>query len=212
MVLAIPTVAIGWICEVCAWILFGSFGVPMKHPSVIKAGVDPLMYQSWKTGVFFITSWLVLAWTDFAFTPFGLLSGLFWVPGGTLAILSVQNAGLASGLGVVQGCIVLVSFFWSLAIFREPMWSIGLTVLGVAALITGIVGMSFSLRPSSSKGDAAVTPLIQAPEVDSKEVSINEDPIVSFGCFRIRKFTFGILMGVGSGLFGGSGLGNDDFN
>ncbi len=120
----------------------------MKSPAVLQAKVDPFVYQTWKTLVFFSTSWLVLAFKPFSFTAFGFLSGLSWVPGGALAVVGVQNAGLASALGVVQGTIVLVSFVWSLMVFHEPMWSVWLTLVAVAALATGIVGMSYALRPA----------------------------------------------------------------
>ena len=33
---------------------------------------------------------------DLALTPWGLVSGIFWVPGGISAVYAVQNAGLAT--------------------------------------------------------------------------------------------------------------------
>ncbi len=60
--------------------------------AVVEANVDPLVYQTWKTTVFFTTSWLVLTYNLFTFTPWGLLTGLLWVPGGCLMIAGERDA------------------------------------------------------------------------------------------------------------------------
>ena len=69
-------------CEACGWLAaglsalgFGSFGVPIKGAPI---ALDPLVFQSYKTAMCFMTSWLVLAWgEDFVFSPWGIVSGLF---------------------------------------------------------------------------------------------------------------------------------------
>jgi hypothetical protein len=57
---------------------FGSFGVPIKGAQIT---LDPLVFQSYKTTMCFVTSWLVLAWgEDFVFSPWGIVSGIFCKP------------------------------------------------------------------------------------------------------------------------------------
>lgn len=47
--------------------------------------VDPLVFQSYKTVMCFLSSFLVILFgIKPSFTPWGLVSGLFWVPAGTL--------------------------------------------------------------------------------------------------------------------------------
>ena len=77
---------------------FGSHGVPIKGRAAKSVAIDPFVFQSYKTLVCFITCWFVLLlipsdeqvqprglvdrlWSSFEFTPWGILSGLFWVPG-----------------------------------------------------------------------------------------------------------------------------------
>jgi hypothetical protein len=61
---------------------FGTFGVPIKSDAARSVDIDPLVFQSYKTFVCFVTSWLVLvAGEEFTFSPWGIVSGLFWVPG-----------------------------------------------------------------------------------------------------------------------------------
>ena len=104
-------------CELCGWIAaiismlgFGSFGVPIKSKSAKAVDIDPLVMQSYKTAVCLLTSWLVLFWVDFQYTPWGIVSGLFWVPGGVATVFAIKNAGLAIAIGVGASFIVLVSF------------------------------------------------------------------------------------------------------
>ena len=75
--------ACGYAAAVTAAICLGSFGVPVKSEVVKRLDVDPLVVQSYKTMMCFLTSWLVLlSGEPLRFTKWGIVSGLFWVPGG----------------------------------------------------------------------------------------------------------------------------------
>jgi hypothetical protein len=72
----------GWTAAFIAALAYGSFGVPVKATKHID--VHPLMLQSYKTLVVFVTCWFVtLLGVQVGFTKWGLLSGLLWVVGGT---------------------------------------------------------------------------------------------------------------------------------
>jgi hypothetical protein len=73
----------GWLAAFCSMLAFGSFGVPIKSKAARSVDIDPLVFQSYKTILCFVTSWIVLLVTNeqFSFTPWGIVSGLFWVPG-----------------------------------------------------------------------------------------------------------------------------------
>ena len=69
-------------CEMCGWIAafigmlaFGSFGVPVKSKVAQSLDIDPLVMQSYKTGMCFITSWLFLLirGETVTFTPWGIV-------------------------------------------------------------------------------------------------------------------------------------------
>lgn len=54
-------------CDVCGWmaavggmLAFGSFGVPIKSKVAQSVDIDPLVMQTYKTSMCFLTSWLVL--------------------------------------------------------------------------------------------------------------------------------------------------------
>jgi hypothetical protein len=72
----------GWIAAACSAIAFGTFAVPIKSDVARSVNIDPLVFQSYKTFMCFMTAWfiLLLPGQKFTFTPWGIVSGLFWVP------------------------------------------------------------------------------------------------------------------------------------
>jgi len=96
----------------------------------------------------FLTSWLVLLWgVPFTFTPWGFVSGLFMVPGGTAGYFAVRSAGLAASQGIWSSLKVLVAFGWGIFVFHEPVRSSVGTATAVALMMLGLVGMSFFAAP-----------------------------------------------------------------
>ena len=78
--------ACGWIAAITAVISFGSFGVPIKT-SVHGIEMNALVMQSYKTITCFLTCWLVVfLGEEVRFSYYGILSGLFWVPGAACGI------------------------------------------------------------------------------------------------------------------------------
>jgi len=154
-------------CELCGWIAafvgmlaFGSFGVPIKSKVALAVDIDPLVMQSYKTGMCFLTSWLFLLirGEEFTFTPWGIVSGLFWVPGGVATIYAVKTAGLAVGIGVGSSFIVLVSFTWGIFFFDEPVHSRFQACAAVAFMLCGLAGMAYYSAPTvahAERGNAS---------------------------------------------------------
>ena len=70
----------GWVAGIIAALSYGSFGVPIKQTRHID--VHPLVLQSYKTIVVFVSCWFVTFLdVDIAFTGWGILSGFMWVVG-----------------------------------------------------------------------------------------------------------------------------------
>lgn len=134
----------GWLAAIASCICFGSFAVPIKSPAAQACKVDPLVFQTYKSFMCFITSFLTIPifHQKFYFTPWGILSALFWVPAGVAAIYSVQNAGLALAQGFWSSLIVLVSFSWGIFVFQEQVKSTFGAVISVVIMVVGIWGMS----------------------------------------------------------------------
>jgi len=144
----------GWMAAMGSMIGFGSFGALIKCESARKLQIDPLVFQTYKSGMCFITSWMVLGAGfvphGFRFSPWGIVSGFFWVPGGYATIAAVQLAGLSIGLPVGNSVIVLVSFTWGIFVFQEKVRSKVGACGGVALMVLGFIGMTyFSTRENN---------------------------------------------------------------
>lgn len=156
----------GWLSAVIAMFSFGSFAVPIKSPAADSVDVDPLVMQSYKSIMCFLTSWLVLLLgVEFSFTPWGFVSGLFWVPGGAFNIFAIRNAGLAVSQGIVSSSIVMVSFIWGHFLFKEPVQSEFIAYFAVTLIMGGLYGMSYY----SSSEEKSELPSLSSSTIDEDE-------------------------------------------
>jgi glucose uptake protein GlcU len=142
--MAEPNLVLGWFAAFVGAIGFGSFAVPIKGDTATKVDIDPLVMQSYKSLMCFLTSWLViLLGQQVTFTWWGVVSGIFWVPGGAFNIFAIRNAGLAISQGIVASSIVMVSFIWGNIIFKEPAKSQVMAYSAVWLIMAGLYGMSY---------------------------------------------------------------------
>lgn len=152
MILEECSEACGYVAAITAAICLGSFGVPVKSEVVSRLDVDPLVMQSYKTAMCFLTSWLILPMGEpLRFTTWGIVSGLFWVPGGWAGIYGIRTAGLAVAVGTWSSMIVLTSFFWGIFVFEERVKSKFGACCACGTLVIGLVGMSIFSRPRSKR-------------------------------------------------------------
>jgi len=141
--------ACGWLAAVGGMLAFGTFGVPIKSEAARSVDIDPLVMQTYKTTMCFLTSWIVLIFgEDLIFTPWGIVSGLFWVPGGVATVYAVKSAGLAIGIGVGSSFIVLISFTWGIFVFNEHVHSKLDACFAVGCMMVGLLGMAYYSAPS----------------------------------------------------------------
>ena len=107
--------ALGWMAAIASMLAFGSFGAPIKSEAANSVDIDPLVFQSYKSFMCFATSWIVLlAGVPFTYTPWGIVSCIFWVPGGVATVFAIRNAGLAIAIGIGSSSIVGKTVVWRL--------------------------------------------------------------------------------------------------
>lgn len=136
----------GWTGAIIASLSFGSYGVPIK--TSVKVEMDPLIMQSYKTIVCFVTCWLVIFMGEgVRWTPWGIVSGIFWVPAATCGIYGIRNAGLAVAVGTWSSIIVITSFFWGIVVFQEKIRTFYGTCGAFLLLVGGLIGMSRYSKP-----------------------------------------------------------------
>lgn len=168
----------GYIAIVIASFCFGSFSAPMKSEAAKSVDIDPLVFQTYKTSVYLaISLTLVLLGQDVTFTPWGIVSGLLWVPAGVMHVLAVRTAGMAIASGTCASITVLVSFAWGMFVFHERVRSIALTAFGIFLVISGMIGMSYfsSQTASTTKTKISVSKKILELSESKHKSSFNRN-------------------------------------
>lgn len=127
-----------------AWAFFGTYPVPIKSPAIMQADTDPVVLQLFKSSWVCITSWLVLLWTPFSFTPLGFVGAACWVPAGVFYITAVKLCGVAYVTPISSGLQVAVAFCWGKFYFHEPMKNVWIAVAAMLIMVVGMVGISYS--------------------------------------------------------------------
>eukprot|EP00252_Welwitschia_mirabilis_P028023 TRINITY_DN9925_c0_g2_i2.p1 TRINITY_DN9925_c0_g2~~TRINITY_DN9925_c0_g2_i2.p1 ORF type:complete len:100 (+),score=5.00 TRINITY_DN9925_c0_g2_i2:23-322(+) len=85
-------VLLGMLAAVASMLFFGSYAVPLKLPAALP--LHPVVFQLYKSMTCFVTSWLVLLYTPYKFTWWGMVGALIWVANGVIAICAVRWAGI----------------------------------------------------------------------------------------------------------------------
>ncbi len=141
--------ACGFLAAIGGAICYGTYGVPIKATKDIDA--HPLVLQSYKTLVVFAASSLVFLLEEQPrWTSYGLLAGLLWVCGGTLGILAIRKAGIATAVGIWSSIMVIINFVWGILVFHEPVHSLTTTCGAFFILGIGLVGMTKFSSPGKS--------------------------------------------------------------
>ena len=178
----------GFLAAFIGALCYGSYGVPIKaihhehhnhdhhatstttdpsssSSSAADESPHPLILQTYKTTVVFITSWIiVLLHEEPHLSHYGLISGLLWVCGGTCGIIAIQKAGIATAVGTWASTMILVNFVWGIMIFHEPVQSIFGTCCAFFFLGLGLIGMT-----------KATSPEVPTSLIDTNESSIEND-------------------------------------
>ncbi len=83
----------GWTAAIVALFAYGTYGVPIKETHKIP-DLNPLVFQSYKSVVMFaMAPMVVMLGVPLRFTPWGILSGLLWVLGGTCCRSAICRNG-----------------------------------------------------------------------------------------------------------------------
>lgn len=123
----------------------------IKESSKKNVDADPLVLQSYKVIVFFLSSFLVVfLGEELRWTSWGLVSSTLWNFGSTCGIYGVMYAGMATAEGTWSSVIVAVNFFFGILVFHEGVKSFAETCGSFVLLSIGLVGMSLYSTPSSS--------------------------------------------------------------
>lgn len=151
----------------------------------------------------FLTSWLVLFFVPFSFTPYGFVTGLFMVPGGTAGYFAVRNAGMAVSQGIWASLKVLTAFAWGIFVFHEPLRSVQGTAMALTLMLVGLIGMSYFATASKNPCECAtrMDAESQQPLISKANEESGSKSSLPFGLSRLQ---LGILAAIFDGAYGGT--------
>eukprot|EP00536_Pseudo-nitzschia_multiseries_P017949 jgi/Psemu1/321262/estExt_fgenesh1_pm.C_19690001 len=208
------TDACGWVAAFVAAASYGTYGVPIKHTK--KLDIHPLVFQSYKTFVMFVTCWGVkFLGEEIAFTRWGLLSGFMWVVGGCGGIYAIRMAGLAIAVGTWASIMIMINFFFGILLFQEPVYDIWGTLCSFLLLIVGLLGMSHysrnevnyhSLETIERTEDPSQQEQEQEQEQEEQQHQIEYHVSFFGGLVSLTKRQCGIVGAVMNGFFTGGSL------
>jgi Transmembrane family, TMEM144 of transporters len=187
----------GWIAAGISLLAYGTYGVPIKETKHLPQ-LNPLVFQSYKTCTMLVLAPIVVTILDgsgapWRYSPWGLLSGLLWVLGGTGGVVAVRWCGMAMAVGTWASVMICVNFVWGLLIFEEPVASLPETVAAFGLLTLGLIGMSKFGVPTpimattssanststSSSSDIRYAPAVLAKEETFKTVATEESSLLA---------------------------------
>jgi glucose uptake protein GlcU len=175
----------GWVAAVLAVFSWGTFGVPIK--SNVNVDVNFFVMQSYKTVVCFLTSWLIIFLGEpVRFSPWGIVSGLFWVPGASCGVYAIRNAGIAVAVVTWSSIQVVVSYLFGIIIFQEEVKDKSQTMLAFLILMTGIIGMGRYSDPSVGKSSIEYLPITSTEQEEIAAENLTRS-LVSVGKKRTKS-------------------------
>lgn len=136
-------------------ICMGSYPVPIKAPSVLAAGVHPIIFQCYKSFWVFVVGWCFVLVNMFqgkhpayVFTWWGIASSAAWIPSGLFTIASVPRLGVGMAVILNTSTASLLSFlvFWlvlgeHMKLHGSPGHEYYLAPVYLCCMIVGMVGL-----------------------------------------------------------------------
>lgn len=94
----------------------------------------------------FLSSWVIAPFFDGAprLSLLGIVAGWVFVLGVAASFVAVEFVGIALAQGIWAGSATLFSYAWGVIIFHEAPKAPLMSALGLAVLVTGVVGMACS--------------------------------------------------------------------
>jgi len=89
-----------------------------------------------------LTSLLVLTYTPFKFSYWGIVGGALWVFSQLFAFVAIRFIGYSVAVATWAGLTIVVSFLWGAIAFGQSVQSIGGSILALLTLLIGVFGVA----------------------------------------------------------------------
>ncbi len=145
---------LGILFALIAALAWGSSLVPLK----LAGKVDDIQFSTFIAFGIFLSTLIAMPFLNFssAFSFYGFISGVMWVLGNLLTIISIRLIGLSKVAPIVGAAIILVSFLWGIFFFNEQLTSTILALIGIILLILGLPLIVSGREEKSNSSNKAI--------------------------------------------------------
>ena len=134
----------GYMCAVSAMILLGLWEAMIKQ-ATRTYGVHPAVMNVYFMVGFFAVSWVGTLSSVYIFSVWGLLSGaLLWTAAAITLSVTFPLLGIAVATAASSSVSIVTSFIWTVCVYGNATRSVGLSIVGIAIVIVGLVGVTFA--------------------------------------------------------------------
>ncbi|KAJ3443044.1 transmembrane protein [Anaeramoeba flamelloides] len=130
----------GWVSVICAIILWGSYGIPVKISKT--KDLHPFVFQLFFSFWIFVVNWIPVAWLNYQFTWYGVIGASLWSPCSFCSIFGMKTIGMGLSQPILSIAAILVSFLWGILYFKEKIASVPLAIIALLSIFLGIIGLS----------------------------------------------------------------------
>lgn len=193
----------------------GTYPVPIKAPSVLKAKVHPMIFQCYKSfwvftlGFMFIIFNIIGGKPAYVFTYWGILGAAAWIPSGLGTIASVPRLGVGMAIVVNTGTSATFQFLVGIMVGEKmkmhgspgheyvlaPYCLIGI-VLGMAGLV---LSLTLKFPDRRQVGDA--TERLENAQSILSDVDVSAVGQPTSGTISKSDLIIGLSCAFGAGIF-----------
>jgi hypothetical protein len=202
-------------------VFMGTYPVPIKSKAVLRARVHPIVFQCYKSFWVFVTGFIFIGLRAirgdspiFAFSWWGVVSAVAWIPSGLTTILSVPMIGMGMAVVVSTGTGAVSSFLVFWLVFGEQIKkhhlegsTVYLAPLWLVCILVGMAGLTYApqmkLSPSTQRKIAEKSDGTYQKVDEEIEVVNNNGEQEAGGqeAGKSVRFILGISSSVCGGLF-----------
>jgi len=184
----------------------GTYPVPIKAPSVLKANVHPMIFQCYKSFWVFVLGFgfifLNLARGQPAYVPtyWGILGAAAWIPSGLGTIAAVPRLGVGMAIVINTGTSSALQFLTGFLVGEgmkkhgTPPHTYVLAPYYLVAIIIGMAGLVLSPTLKCKKRQVAVA------DVEGQDQPLQQE-VAESGSISTTDLIAGLLAALMAGIF-----------
>lgn len=131
---------LGFLYAIGAALCWGTYMVPFKK----SKSESLIQFQTLMSVGILLSGFIISLLVGFPlnFNIYGIIAGVFWAIGNTLALIAIKNLGLSKAVPLMSSIVILSTFLWGALVFGELPSGLFFASFGLLLIIAGVVIVS----------------------------------------------------------------------